>query len=254
MNNKPVVDQIFGDNKAPTSEVLHADFAELIREVDALIDAAETLPDKVKDDTALGKLGEHVIRLSGASKQVEKIRKDEGEPLLAATREINAFFNDLKGKTDQARRRLEGIATDYQRAKEAAAREEARRQADEQRKREEAERRKAEEAAGKVTGARAEGRAEQAASIAERHEERAAAKPADLVRTNVGGVTASAKKTYAFDIENYAEVQNSLGPLGPYLARPAVEAAIRSLMRIHKASATLPGVRFYEDTKATFRR
>ena len=250
LQHKPVVDQIFGDNKAPIAEVLPKDFAEITKEVETFIANAAKLPKKLKDDTDLGVFGQHVTDLRAIAKRVEGLRTDEGAPLLAATKALNAFFGGLKDRLDAARSTLEAAATDYQRAKDAAERERKRREAEDLRQREEAERAKAETATG-VAGARAEGRAEQLASQAERAERQANASTADTVRTKVGGVIASATTKWDFEITDYDAID--LNKLRPFLIRADVEKAVRSFVRIQKGSAVIPGVRVFEDVKATFR-
>lgn len=250
LNRKPVVDQVFGANKAPMATVLNADFAALAQEVDAAISATGDLP-ALKSDKALGEYGQHVTALRALAASVDGNRKNEGAPLLDATRELNAWFNELKSRLDTARAGLERDATDYTRAKEAAARAAA---AEEARKAREAEalaRQKAETATG-LNAAKAEGKAEQAASVAERAERAADASTADTVRTRVGGVTASARTVWDFEIADYDAID--LNKLRPYFARPDVEKAIRSLVRIQKGAASIPGVRVFEDVKATFRK
>ncbi len=248
----PVVDQIFGHNKAPISEVLAADFAELTKDVTAAIAGLDALPKSLKDDADLGLVGKAVVDLRALYKRIESVRTDEGEPLLLAKRELDAFFKDMTARIEASAKIIQTRADDYTRRKEAEAREEARRAAEENRRREEAERARAERAASDQTAARAEGRAEQFAASAERAEEAANAKPEDLVRTKVGGVTASGKTELVFEIVDYDAIP--LDKLRPYLDRAAIEKAIKSFQRVHKQHASLPGVKFDERTVATFRK
>ena len=248
----PIAEQVFGHNKAPMAEVLALDFAELARDAAALIEAASKLPKSIKTDAELGDFGHVVTKLRALASTVDGTRKDEGKPLLDATRDLNGFFNELKAGLDEARGTLEGVASDYQRAKEAAKRAEAAAAARKLREQEDAARAKAAESTG-TTAARAEGKADNLASAAERHEADAAAKTADLVRTTVGGVTVSAKSVWTFRIDDYAALEATMGPLGPYFTEDAVKAAIRSLMRLRKGAVALPGVAIIEDTKATIR-
>lgn len=248
----PVAEQVFGQNKAPMGEVLALDFADIAKDAAALIAAADKLPKTIKTDTELGDFGQVVTRLRALAGTVDGTRKDEGKPLLEATRDLNAWFNELKAGLDGARTKLETVASDYQRAKEAAKRAEAAEAARKLREQEDAARLKAAESSG-TTAARAEGKADNLASAADRHEAAAGAKTADLVRTNVGGVTASAKSVWTFRIKDYEALAATMGPLGPYLAQGDVEKAIRSLVKLRKSATTLPGVEVFEDTKATFR-
>ena len=89
------------------------------------------------------------------------------------------------------------------------------------------------------------------ASQAERAERQANASTADTVRTKVGGVIASATTKWDFEITDYDAID--LNKLRPFLIRADVEKAVRSFVRIQKGSAVIPGVRVFEDVKATFR-
>lgn len=250
----PVVDQIFGHNKAPVETVLAADFADLIKDVAAVIAAANEAPTAIKNDADLASLGQCILDLKAVSKRVDGQRKEEVDPALAAQRSINAFFGEHIDALGAAAKRLQAAADDYTRRKEAEARAEAQRKAEEARQREEEARRKAEEAASASTAARAEGRAEQHASAAERAEDAASGKASDLVRTKVGGMTASATTKWDFRIKDSEALRSTLGALGPYFTDDAIEKAVRSLVRVRKGGASLSGVEVFEDTKATFRK
>ena len=108
----PVAEQVFGHNKAPLGEVLALDFAELVRDAASLIDAARKLPKTIKTDAELGDFGQVVTKLRALASTVDGTRKDEGKPLLDATRDLNGWFNELKASLDDARARLEGTASD----------------------------------------------------------------------------------------------------------------------------------------------
>jgi hypothetical protein len=141
----PIAEQVFGHNKAPMGEVLALDFAELARDAASLIEAARKLPKSIKTDAELGDFGLVVTKLRALASTVDGTRKDEGKPLLDATRDLNGFFNELKAGLDEARGTLEGVASDYQRAKEAAKRAEAAEAARKLREQEESARLKAAE-------------------------------------------------------------------------------------------------------------
>ena len=82
----------------------------------------------------------------------------------------------------------------------------------------------------------------------------AASSAADLTRSRVGGVTTSAKVNWTFRIDDYTAAISPLGAIGPYLKKEHLEGALMSMVRIQKQSAVWPGVSFFEDTKATFRK
>lgn len=249
---QPIVEQIFGSNKAPLPVVLDADFSDLRAEVNEMLTRALAMPRDVKSEDDLGSIGNCIADIRALVKRVDGIRMDEGRPLLDAQRGINDHFNNLKGILSDATEPLQRAADDYARRKAAEERARREREAAEARRRAEEERQKAEAAKSDTAAARAEGRAEAFEARAERAEDAAASSAADLVRTRTAGVTASAKTEWAFRIADYDAID--LNKLRPFLARADVEKAIRSMVRIQKGSTQLPGVEVFEDVKSTFRR
>jgi hypothetical protein len=249
MNRTPVVDQVFGANKAPMATVLAADFASLVAEIDAFTAEADAIPTKIKTDDDLGKVGQCVTDLRALWKRADGLRSDEKAPIIAAGKDLDAWFKDLLGKVEKSAKRLQGAADDY--ARQKAAEERARLQEEARKAREKREQELAKAEAGNVKAA---GRAELAEAQADAAEKAATGSNADLVRTRAGGVTASAKTVWTFRVDDYAALQASLGPLGPFLAREDVEKAIRSVVKIQKGGTALPGVTAFEDVKSTFRR
>lgn len=250
----PVVEQIFGSNKAPLEEVLAADFGDIEADIAAAEAKAAALPATCSSDADLAAIGNCVADLRSLSKRIDGVRMEEGRPLLEAQRGINDFFKTFAARIDRATAGAQRAADDYNRRKAAEERARREREAAEQRRKEEEARAKAEAARSAAAAARAEGVADLAAFRAERAEQAATASTADLVRTRAAGVTASAKTIWDFRITDYAALSASLGPLGPFIDRASVEKAIRSMVRIQKGATTLPGVEAFEDIQSTFRR
>lgn len=250
----PIVEQIFGSNKAPLSVVLENDFTELREEVDRAIAHAETLPRAIKGDADLAAIGTCITDLRALAKKIDGIRMDEGRPILEAQRGINDHFKNLANLLTDASEPLQRAADDHARRKAAEERARAQREAEEARRKAEEERQRAEAARSAEAAAKAEGRAEALEARAERADEAASASAAELVRTRVSGVTASAKTEWSFNITDYQKLIEPFGPLGPFIARAEIEKALRTFVRINKGGARLPGVDFFEDVKSTFRR
>ena len=250
----PVVDQVFGANKPPIDVVLAADYADLVNEANALAERAKGLPKTVKGDDDLSLVGAVVADARELAKLAEGIRLEEGRPLLEATKSVNEFFKGMASRVSDALAPAQKAADIYVREKAAAERARREKEADDARKKEEAARAKAEAAPTAAAAANATRAAERHAIRAETAERSASSSNADLVRTRGGGVTSSARSFWTFRIVNYAAVTATLGPLGPFLPRPDVEKAIRSLVRIQKGGASLPGAEFYEDAKSSFRK
>lgn len=251
---RPVVDQVFGQNKAPVDAVLTADFADLEREAADFAARAADVQSKPTNADQNAKIGALIADARDLTKRIDKIRVDEGRPLIDTQRTINAFFGDMAKSIEAAVAPHKSGADAYAREQAAAARAKAAREAQEAREREERERARAEAAKTSEAAANAERRAEEAAAKADRAEDRAAASAADLTRQRVAGVTASAKTEWAYRIADQDALYKSLGPVGNFLAEADVAKALRSMTRALKGRASVPGVEFYEDVKANFRR
>ncbi len=250
----PVVDQIFGANKAPLGAVLQTDFEDLAAEVEGARTRANALPQKVKSDDDQAAIGAFVVDMRDLAKRIEGIRVEEGKPLLEAQRGLNAHFKGLVEELTGVVNPLQTASDDYARRKAAEERARREREAADARAKAEAERLKSEQARSAETAAKAAARAAEAEARADRHEQAANASTADTVRARHGGVTSSAKTVWAFEITDYPALTATLGPLGNFIDQASVEKAVRSMVRIQKGSTSLPGVRVFEETKSTFRR
>lgn len=254
VRRKPTSDQIFGDNKAPLLEVLDADFSELKLEIDALVAKAKALDKQVKTDEEQATLGKMILDLRTLWKRADEIRTDEKKPILDAGRDLDGWFKGLLSDAVETGGKLQKQADDFARRKAAEERAKAARLAEEARAKETAELAKAEAAKTAQGAANADARAEQHATNAERLEEAAVASAADLVKTRVGGVTASAKGAWVARVVDYQAAIGPLGSLGNFLKEDAITAALNSMAKVQKAGAAWPGVIFGQDEKATFRR
>lgn len=248
-----VVDQIFGRNKAPLNEVLAADFADLRAEIEALTEEGRNLWKPVTSDDAQMALGRWIVRAKALAKKADGMRTDEGRPILEAQRGINGFFKDLLEPLSKAESSLQKLADDFARQKAAEERAKAEADARAAREKAEAERIKAEQMKTSDAAARAEGRAELLEAKADAAEERALASDADLTRMRSEGVTASARQSWDFAIDDEDALYASLGALGPFIVLPDVRKAVGSMVRAHKGRTQLPGVRVFPKTTANFR-
>ena len=251
---RSVVDQIFGDNKAPLADVLKADFDDLQAEVADLIGRAADLPSRVDTDEDQAKVGKWIIDAKDLSQKIEAARTTEGKPILDAQRGINAFFKTVALPISDTMAAHQRAADDYDRRKAAAERARREREAEEKRRREEEERQRAANLKRPDAIARAEGRAEALAAEAEQAEERALASNADLTRMRAEGVTSSARTVWAWEFSDKNALYDSLGPLSPFFGDADVTKAINAMVRAQKGRTVLPGVHVFEDSKTTFRR
>lgn len=251
---KTVADQAFGDNKAPVSEILAADFAFLEDVVKRAEDFAAKQNLKPASDEEQAALGKAIIGIRNLAKRIDGIRADEKAPVFNAGKDIDAFFKGFDGRLTTALTPVTRAADDYVRRKAAEERARAEKEAQEARERAERERQKAEAAKTAAAAGNAEGRAEALDAKADALEQQASASAADLTRARIGGVTSTAREVWTFRIDDYAAAVAPLGSLGPYLKREAVESALTSMVRIQKDAARWPGVTFFQDVKSDFRR
>lgn len=247
-NRKPVVDQIFGDNKAPVEEVLAADFADLINRIDAAIGRTGDTPKKVKDEADLAKIGDAILGLKALAKEADETRTVEGRPVLDAQRGINAFFKNLEARISAAVDPLQERADDFARRRQAEAQERARREAEAARQKEEEARQRAETATTAAAAGRAAADAEAYAAQADQ-----AARAAETgVRMQADGVKAGTRGTWSARIDDYKALD--LNTLKPFIDRKAVEAALNSMARIQKDAFDVPGATAVQSTKTQFRK
>lgn len=251
---RPVVDQIFGSNKAPLDEVLPVDFADLIRAVDEAEAMAKEANTKPKNDAEQAALGAKLTDLRALFKRIDGVREVEKKPVLDAGRGIDGWFGALKTRIEDAAKPLTAGADAYVRQKAAEERERARREAEEAQRRADEERAKAEAAKTAAGAARAEGRAELYDAKAEQAAAVANASAAELTRAKIGGVTSSAREVYVARIDDYNAAIAPLGAVGPYLKAEHLEAALSSMVRVQKDNAKWPGVVFFKDMRAQFRK
>jgi hypothetical protein len=250
---KPVVDQIFGDNKAPVEEVLQADFAEMMEAIAELLVEAGDLPSKVNSDDDQAAVGRWIVKARAYAKRADEVRQSENKPVLAAQRGINAFFAQIVEPIDHAVKKAQSLADDFVRRKEAEARARAQREAEEARKKaQEAEERAAKAKSAGAAG-NAEGRAEAYHAAAEAAEERALAAANDLTRHRAEGVTSSARTQWTWEFTDKNAAYATLGPLGNFMAEADVAKAINAMVRAQKGRAKLDGIRVFEKSVASFR-
>ncbi|SHE77972.1 hypothetical protein SAMN05444339_10240 [Loktanella atrilutea] len=243
-----VVDQVFGANKAPVAEVLAADFDDLLAEIEKTCsDAKDGAPAKVTTEADLITAGRHVTALGALSKRIDAARAEQKRPITDTGRAIDSFFRIAED-------RVAAAALPIRRAADEHARRVAAEERERQRRVQEDAKRKAEAAQARADNAKSEGAAARAAAEAEAQSaiaDGATANKAAPVRAE--GVTASARTSWDFAIDDNGALRATLGQLGPFLDDAAIEKAVRAIVRIHKGNTSLPGVRVFESTKATFR-
>lgn len=244
---------LIGHNRPPIREILTEQHKDLLARVDQIAERANALPRKVESDDGLGPIGDLVVDASKLAKEIDGIRKFEGEPHYQAWKDVNTFFTPFVDRVKRIAEAFEKVANDYQRAKAAEARRKAEEEARKLREEEDRKRREAEAAKRQSTAERKLDEADEIADKAAEAEAMAQASNADLTRVRTeSGVTAGTKTIWNFQITDYEAIP--LDRLRPYLKREHIESAIRSMVGIQKGSTDLPGVRVFEDIKSTFRK
>lgn len=194
-----------------------------------------------------------VKEAAALSRHADDVRKREKQPFLDAGRDVDSFFKVHLDRLERIRNAFQAVATDYQRKVAAEARrkaeEEARRAREEEAARIEAARKAEAENRGKHAENHA-AKADAAADRAHAAEAVANASAADLTRQRTeSGILATAKTEWAFEIVDINELD--LNALRLLIKRDAIEAAIRQAIK--NGVRQLPGVRIFEEVKATFR-
>lgn len=244
-----------GHNKAPPlREILAEKYEATADEISAILGRFDAAPEKVTSDEDDAAIGSVVVDARKLWKVVEAARDTEGRPHLEAKKEIDGFFKAWGDRLNKIVKDLESRGKVYRDAKlaeERRAREaeriRAEREAAEQRAKAEA----AAEAGRHISAAKHADKAEEATERAA--EVAAAPKAADVTRHRGDGFVATTRTEWTFEVTDWETVTNSLGPLGAYMGMDAVEKAIRAFVKARKNTTPLPGVRIYEDTKASYR-
>lgn len=254
-----------GGNKPPISEVLADTYKDLLAKIDPIAERANKLaaelkgeaekiePATIRTEAQIATISELVLDASDLSKKLEATRTVEKKPHLDACREVDGYFGALTTRLNRIADTFTDIASGHQRAVAAEARRKAEAEAAELRAKEEKLRAAAEAAKKPATADKKQEQADEIAAQAEAAEAKAATTNHELAKVKTdAGVSVGAKTEWTFKITDYEAIP--LDKLRPYLKREVIEQAIRAYVKIHKGSASLAGVHFEEDIKATIRR
>lgn len=242
-----------GGNNPPISEVLEDTQKALLARIEPIAERANSLPRKIEDDETLGQVGDLVVDARRLITDLDNARKAEKQPYLDGGREVDNFFKAASERVERINTAFQKIAGDYQREKAAEARRKAEDEARKLREDEERKRQEAENAKRQTTTDRKHDEADEIAAKAEEAEAKAAASNHELskVKTDTG-VTAGSRSTWKARIVDYEALP--LGPLLNFFNEADVLKAANSMAKAHKSRAKCPGIEFFEETTATFRR
>lgn len=243
-----------GHNSASIEEILQDTRSALMARVEPLAERANSveLPNKkIESEDHLALITPIVVDAKALAKDLENARKDDKQPYLDGGRAVDAFFKGPKDRLDRIVGVFERLASDFQREKIA----EERRRAEEAERRAEAEaerlRKEAETAKKPETQQRKLDKAAEADNAADRAAAAAQRSGNELGKVSTAGGTARAQTFWNYAIENYGELD--LNSIRDFIDREAVEKAIRAKIKIQKGNTEIPGVRVFEDVKASIR-
>lgn len=275
--NRPPFLEFYTEQNNALPGHLAAEYASLVSDVETLKADFDLSPEKVDSDDIEKQLTELGSRLSKFIKLSEAQRKITKDPTIKAGQIVDNFFNGMRDKValslSQVERRVNAwkdekrrIERERQAAEEARAREAAAEAARLKAEAERAERERVEAtaraAAEQDEGARreaaeAEQRRQAWAAEATRQEAEAkaaarAAKPVVAIQTRgESGAQSSQRTTWTGEITDLETLD--LHALRPYIARAALDAAVRQYATTHKDTQPLAGARIFEKTSTSFR-
>jgi len=125
--------RIGGNNPPETlAQEFAIEFADDLREVDGLVTAAATVPDRIDDDDTQNKVAELIKKMRAIELKFEKARDTKREPHRQVIEQINGFFKVWSEKLEKPRKLIKARSDDYLQRK---AEEEKRRLREEEEKR-----------------------------------------------------------------------------------------------------------------------
>lgn len=249
--NAPVRTPTVGDNVRPlvTADQLAKDFDYLEKEIAESDAIAARVPLVIEDDEDLAIANEVVPALRTLARRIDKLRDETKRPHLDASNIIQTHFKALEARPTARQAAIEGSATSFLRKKKAKA--DAARAEEESKQRAEAARLQAiAEAAAKTGEVEKVVVAAQAAAVAERKADEAAApvKTSAVTRTVSPAGTAALKDDWQFDIADYAAVD--VAALAKHFTQAEIDKAVRGFIK--DGGRELAGVRIFNDATAKF--
>lgn len=242
----PVADAGPGHNNPPVEDPVVAKLKEahgdLLAKADKFVEACGRCPLPTDEETAT-KVTDFVKQVGTVTRALEDTRKDAKNPYLEAGRKVDGLFKAHTDALAEAiapiRKSLDAYVAELDRKRRAEEAAERRRIEEEQR--------------------RAEEERQAQAALDNSTEEEAVPEPTPApvvvpqtqkaqVRGDLG-TTASARKTWAFEIEDQSKIPVAI--LRRYLTQDAIEKAVRAAVR--QGERDIKGVRIFETVKAQVR-
>lgn len=214
-------------------------YGEVLAVADAL--AMQSI-DNVTDDETAGHAVDLIKQINEASKEVEKIRKEEKEPYLTKCRLVDGFFGDYTTSLASAKAKTQKPLDVF-----------ARKKAEEERKRlaEEAERKRleAEKLAAEASTSEQLDEAVKAEDAAKSAETASTAKASDLSVIQGSGVSSSLRTRWVGEITDKNALD--LEKLRHYIPADALQKALNAYVK--DGHRELSGAKIYEEMKSVVR-
>ncbi len=257
--NAGIGDNFPPDDSTILTEKLTEKYEPQLKRRDALLEAAERVPDEITDEETAQKAVAFEKQLALLVKESETIRKAEKEPFFEAGKIVDSWFHRLMDPLNAALQSVTDRRVAYQ-AKKAEAERKIRQEAEDKARREAEEAvQKAQEAADKARGPKtlekaleAEQAAADASKKAEEAAEAAAAKPSDLGRVHSAlGATGTFKMEWTGTITDLSLLD--LDALRAYISYDELEKSVKRFAKQTKGKIPLTGADIKEVPKGTRR-
>jgi len=252
------VNPMIGHNNPPTDPVIMAEvfsekYQEILARAEELIEASTRIPTEFLDEETAVKAISFIPQITEAKKKLESVRVSEKEPYLNLGRIVDGFFKVRQDRLDAAKSKAQRPLDDFMKKKEAERR---RQEMAEQQERariasEQAEHARLLEAQNKPAEAAAVLDAAIASEAqAQRHEDMAQAKPAELARTRSDtGALATLRTSWVGEITDREALD--LESLRQHIPADALQKALNSFIKA--GGRNLRGASIFEKTETVVR-
>lgn len=245
-----------GHNNPPSQAELMAEKHEgLTSKIAALANKASDLPSVIRTEEHLSVVTGVIIEAQTLAKQERAAFTAEKAPWLSGSREVDSFFNVHKDRLAKLLERLNRRCDLFheeriERERAAAAKREAEAKAEAERQAE-----LAAKHAGTKNEEKHEARATVASTRAAEAGAAATAPAADHTRVKLdNGVLSTAQEIWEGAVVDLTKLQQSLGPLGPYIKVEHLEAAAERWAKATKGLSIIPGLKAEKRVKSITRR
>lgn len=230
---------------------LAAEFGEAIAaKIEPIAERANAMPVEFTSDEDLAKATDIANDAADAWDALDDQRKIKKDPFNRGSEIVDDFHREPLARLKRIKDAMVDRATKLTREKKRKADAAAQAERDRLARIAEENRIAAEAAAAFGDDDEAQKRTQIAETVEARGED-VAPEVTEPVRGSSGGM-AGTKKEWTFAIEDHQALD--LNALRDFIAPDAIEKALKAYVKLRKSTASIKGVRFFEDEKASFRR